>query len=416
MRTAKMSNTAHADCQSLIDELENAISSGSAARCLAIHERISDLFMAGSRTYSDEQLALFDDVLVRLSAEIEAEARAKLSRILADTDRALPKLIRSLAFDDAIEVAAPVLSRSPQLSDDDLVENASTKSQDHLLAIAQRIRLSELVTDVLVKRGDSRVLLSVAGNAGASFSLAGFEKLTTTARSDLTLARAMIRRSDVPRQYFLKLIENASASVRAKLEADLPGASATITAAVNDVATTMSQGARKASRRHDKAMRDAQQRFSGQHITEVNVHATAVSQRFERTVVALARLGRFPVELVEKALLDKGADMVLILAKAAGCSWTTTKALLRMYAAKRTLSGDELDRAYATFERLDPRTARLAVSFHQRRAKSPTGTARADAQVSIAQRSIAQASMETEPSVSLAPDDLGVTELSAENV
>ena len=408
-----MSDTSHAECQSLIDELESAISSGDAQRRLEIHQRISDLFMAGSRTYSDQQLALFDDVLVRLSAEIEAAARAKLSRVLADTDRALPKLIRSLAFDDAIEVAAPVLRRSPQLTDNDLVENASTKSQDHLLAIAQRISLSELVTDVLVKRGNRRVLRSVAGNAGASFSLAGFEKLTTNARSDRALARAMIRRSDVPRQYYLKLIENASASVRAKLEAAIPGASATITAAVNDVAATMSRGARKASRRHGNAMRDAQQRFSGQHITEVNVHATAASQRFERTVVALARLGRFPVELVEKALLNEGADMVLILAKAAGCSWTTTKALLRMYAAKRTLPPHDLDRAFARFERLDQKAARLAVTFHERRAKLPPGTAPADPPGSIA-----QASMEpdlAQPSVPLAADELPAAELSAEN-
>src|SRR5437867_368165 len=159
-----MSAVAHIECRSLIDELEGAMCAGDPRRRLEIHRRISDLFMAGSRTYSDQQLVMFDDVLVRLSAEIEARARAKLSRLLANADKAFPKLIRSLAFDDAIEVAAPVLSQSPQLSDEDLVENASTKSQDHLLAIAQRLRISELVTDVLVDRGDRRVLRSVAGN------------------------------------------------------------------------------------------------------------------------------------------------------------------------------------------------------------------------------------------------------------
>src|SRR3954468_20583135 len=133
---------------SLLDELERAVSSGNHARRVDMLERMSDLFLAGSRRYSDSQLAVFDDVLVRLAAEIEVRARAGLARTLADTDRPLPKLIRSLAFDDAIEVAGPVLRRSPQLSDDDLVENASCKSQDHLLAIAERIQLSELVTDV----------------------------------------------------------------------------------------------------------------------------------------------------------------------------------------------------------------------------------------------------------------------------
>ena len=158
------------DDPSFIDELEDAICVGNPRRRAQMLERISDLFMAGSRYYSDPQLALFDDVLTRLSAEIEIKARAKLAHAMAETDKALPKLIRSLAFDDAIEVAAPVLSRSSQLSDADLVENASTKSQEHLLAIAQRIQLCELVTDVLVERGDRRVLRTVAGNDGARLS------------------------------------------------------------------------------------------------------------------------------------------------------------------------------------------------------------------------------------------------------
>jgi uncharacterized protein (DUF2336 family) len=391
----KMPATLDTDCKSLIDDLQDAFSSGNAGRRLKMLERVSDLFMAGSRNYSDEQLTLFDDVLVQLTGEIEVNARAKLSRLLADTDKAVPKVIRLLAFDDAIEVAAPVLSRSPQLSDDDLVENASTKSQDHLLAIAQRIRLSEMVTDVLVNRGDHCVRRSVADNAGARLSLAGHEKLTTHARSDRALAHAMLCRSDVPRQYFLKLVENASASVRAKFEAALSASPATIAVAVNDVATAMSEDAREASHPHLNAVRDGQQRCRAQSTLKVNVHAPAVAQRFDRTVVALARLGRFSYLLVERALLDYGADMVLILARAAGCSWTTTKALLRMYASKRTLSLQDLARAFEKFERLSPKAARLAVNFHERRAKLQTSTQApikkgsirmSDARTSIAER------------------------------
>jgi uncharacterized protein (DUF2336 family) len=352
---------------SLLDELERAVASGNHARRVDMLERMSDLFLAGSRRYSDSQLAVFDDVLVRLAAEIEVRARAGLARTLADTDRPLPKLIRSLAFDDAIEVAGPVLRRSPQLSDDDLVENASCKSQDHLLAIAERIQLSELVTDVLVSRGDLRVLRSLAGNPGASISLAGYEKLTEKAPSDRSLARAMLNRSDVPRQFFLKLVENAAAAARANLTATLPSARAAIAAAVDDVATALGADAREVSRPHRQAMRDAFQRFSRKTVTEADVHAAADAQRFERTVVALARLGRFPVALVERALLDEGADLVVVLARAAGCSWTTAKAVLRMYVAKRSVLPQDLDRAAAKFERLSPESARLVVTFHERR-------------------------------------------------
>ena len=75
--------------------------------------------------------------------------------------------MRALAFDNAIDVAGPILIKSEQLDDPTLVENASEKSQEHLLAISRRRSLSESVTDVLVTRGDQQVLLSAVGNEGA---------------------------------------------------------------------------------------------------------------------------------------------------------------------------------------------------------------------------------------------------------
>src|SRR5262245_65659100 len=141
---------------------------------------------------------------------------------MAGMHSAPPRVDRSFAFDDAVEVAGPVLVRSQQLNDDDLVENATTKSQDHLFAIAQRLKLSETVTDILVDRGNERVVHRVVRNKGARFSLAGYGKLTNRARYDRKLTLVLGERSDIPRQYFLKLLEAASSTVRAKLEAANP--------------------------------------------------------------------------------------------------------------------------------------------------------------------------------------------------
>ena len=63
----------------------------------------------------------------------------------------------------------PVLCFAGQefLDDETLIEGAKTKGQEHLLAISQRTRLSEGVTDVLVERGNQKVIISTAANAGA---------------------------------------------------------------------------------------------------------------------------------------------------------------------------------------------------------------------------------------------------------
>jgi Uncharacterised protein conserved in bacteria (DUF2336) len=260
-----------AESRSLLDELINAVATGNVKQRLRIVLRITDLFVAGSRSYSGQQIALFDDVLRELSADIEVKARAKLAHKLASIDNAPPKLIRSLAFDDKIEIAGPVLVHSQQLSDADLVENATTKSQDHLLALAQRLKLSEAVTDVLVARGDRRVVHKVVRNKGATFSLAGYDKLTTHAYGDRKLTLALGRRSDIPRQYFLKLLETASSSVRAKLEADNPHAAEAIRDTIDSVATMMQREARDVSQEHALAMREAKRRFSIGRIETVPV-------------------------------------------------------------------------------------------------------------------------------------------------
>jgi hypothetical protein len=358
-----------AESRSLLDELISPLASATTKHRLRIIDRVTDLFAAGSRSYSRDQIALFDDVLHRLCADIEVAARAKLSQRLVGLGNAPPRLIRSFAFDDAIEVAEPVLVHSEQLSDDDLVKNATTKSQDHLFAIAQRLKLSETVTDVLVERGDERVVYRVVKNKGARFSLAGYGKLTNRARYDRKLTLALGERSDIPRQYFLKLLETASSTVRAKLEAMNPQAVAEIRDTVDDVATAMQREVRKGSRAHVAAVREAKRRFNVRPITEASVHGPAHAQDFEKTVVALSRLGVFSVDLVERALLDEGEDMVLLLAKAAGCSWTTARELLLMYAANRSLKADDITRAFERYKKLSQETARNIVAFYERRIK-----------------------------------------------
>jgi uncharacterized protein (DUF2336 family) len=363
-----MSSSAASESYLLIDELEETLASGDGRNCEKMMARVADLFMAGSRRYSDEQIALFDDVLLRLSTEIEMHARARLSQQLAYVDNAPPKLIRSFAFDDAIDVARPVLARSARLSDSDLVENAASKSQEHLHAIGQRPKLSAVITDVLVERGNDRVVRSLARNAGAHFSQSGYGKLTVRAGRDCVTAFRTIQRDDIPRQYLIKLIETASANVRQMLEAANPEATVAIRSAVNEVAGALHQEAREASREHAAALRDADRRFKAGTITEANVRAPARAQHFEETVVALAKLGNYPVEMVERALLDDGAGMILILAKAAGCSWVTTKELIVTFTASRSMSKDDLNTAQASYERLTQQTARRIVNFREKRA------------------------------------------------
>ena len=163
--------------RSLLDELETTLASGSNSRGIEILTSVTDLFINGAPRFSEDQIGVFDDVMARLMVRIEAKARAKLAQRLAPIANAPRNVIQLLAFDDDIEVARPVLTRSERLSEHTLVATANSKSQQHLYAITQRDALSEAVTDILVERGDRDVVHAVVKNRGARFSDAGFRLL-----------------------------------------------------------------------------------------------------------------------------------------------------------------------------------------------------------------------------------------------
>src|SRR6201987_2230144 len=131
-----------APSESLLDELQTTLAHGTVARRVETLRRVTDLFINGAIDYSDDQIGLFDDVFQCLIQHIEISAKALLSQRLAPIDTAPPQTVRTLAFDEPIEVAGPVLSQSTRLDDETLIETARHKSQAHLVAISMRKELS----------------------------------------------------------------------------------------------------------------------------------------------------------------------------------------------------------------------------------------------------------------------------------
>jgi uncharacterized protein (DUF2336 family) len=355
----------------LLDELEAALSSGTNMRRIEMLTRITDLFVGGAPRFSEDQINLFDDVMVRLVARIEAKARAKLSQRLAPIANAPTNVVHMLAFDDDIEVAMPVLSQSERIGERELLANAASKSQQHLAAIAQRKSLSEAVTDVLVERGDREVVQSVVKNSGARFSDAGFRILVKRSAGDDALATEVGKRHDIPRPHFLVLLEKASSTVRARLAAENPQASAAVEGIVAEVVGGIRNEARNASPDFAAAQAEVERQNRIRRIGEAEIYQYARDRKFEETAIALSLLCDTPIDVVERALLDPGAEIVLILAKVAGLSSTTTKAILLLRAADRGMSANDLEQALASFNRLQPDTAGRVLGFFRTRVKKP---------------------------------------------
>jgi uncharacterized protein (DUF2336 family) len=352
---------------SLIRELEDALSSGSTERRERTLRRVADLFAFGSSHFSSDHIAVFDGVFGHLVADIEQSARAELAQRLSTIPNAPPKVIRKLAFDDAIEVAGPVLTHSEQLDNVTLVENANTKSQQHLMAITRRKTLADTVTDVLVERGNRDVALSVAQNAGAKFSETGYVRLVKRSEHDDELARSVGSRPEIPRHHFLKLLSTASKAVRISLEGAHPEHAAEIKHVVAKVATEIQAKAAAHSRDYAAARERVEALRSAGRLGESHIAAFAQAGKFEDTAVVVAMLSTLPIDVVERVLVHDRVETILIVAKAMDLSWPTVRALLLLRTGKGNLSSQALEQHMANFMRLKRATALQTIEFLRKR-------------------------------------------------
>jgi uncharacterized protein (DUF2336 family) len=368
-----MSSKSDATTESLLDELQTTLAHGTVARRVETLRRVTDLFIDGAVDYSHQQIGLFDDVFQCLMVHIETSARALLARRLATIDTAPPLTIRALAFDDLIEVASPVLSRSERLDDETLIETARNKSQEHLMAISTRRVLSGAVTDVLVLRGNDEVIQSTVNNPGAEFSERGFTRLVHRAEGDDNLATCLGMRPTIPRHLYLKLIAKASVTVRQRLEASHPQlAGEEVPTAVREATRRARSAPSAISRETAIAHALVKSLYEDGRLDEFQVAAFAEAGKFDEANAAIAALANVSVSTAENMMVETRAEGVMILAKVSGMSWTTVRALINMRDELSSMAPSDLAACKATYERLRPSTAQQVLRFHRMQQTAPS--------------------------------------------
>jgi uncharacterized protein (DUF2336 family) len=354
-----------AEAKSLLQEINEAILQGSPDSCARAVRHATDLLIAGR--YTEAQIWTFGEVIGRLADEIELAARAELAKRLARTDKAPINVVKKLAFDDSIDVAGPVLRHSERIDAKTLVANARTKSQAHLLAIAKRTFVPDVVTDELVTRGDQEVVRSVAANKGARISDFGFLHMIRRCEGDSILAEHLGLRKEIPRHMFHQLIAKASDDVRRKLERERPELAGQIQNSVADVAGVLHSKFGPASKNYFDAKRVMTTQHRYGNLNESSILEYARGHKTEEATVGLSLLCSLPVEVVERALVDTGGELTLILAKALDFGWETAMALLFLGAKDHRISAGHLDNMKDQYARLNVDTSRDVLRLYQSR-------------------------------------------------
>ena len=159
-------------------------------------ESIADLFAGSASTLTDRERTLMFAILHQLVRDAEMAVRRTISEQLAD-EETLPRDLAMILANDEIEVAFPILSKSPVLQDFDLIEVIRQRTLEHQLSISIREVVSPGVSGALVETGNPDVIVKLLKNHGAQISEKTMGYLVEESKRVDTFQEPLLRRKDL---------------------------------------------------------------------------------------------------------------------------------------------------------------------------------------------------------------------------
>jgi uncharacterized protein (DUF2336 family) len=350
--------------KTLATDLEGTTKGDASERRARMLREVTDLFLLDADRLNENQIGVFDEVLVCLIERMEAQTLAQLSISLADTNLAPRKVVRQLAHHQEATVAAPVLTKSNRLSDAALLEIATTRGQQHLLAISGRPGLNEPLTDVLLERGDNQVSHALVANSGARFSEAGYSSLVERAGKDDKLAEQLGLRPDMPADVRRDLLSKASVAVQKRLlKAATPEIRVEIQQAIQSVAKQIEAEAPRPVVDYREAEGKVLALNRAGKLGDQTINRFAMQDEHTNIIAALSLLATVDIKTIEPLLGNPKPDGLIVACKASRLDWSTAAMVLRCRPNCPPLSKPELKQARELFDSLSLSAAQNTIRF-----------------------------------------------------
>ncbi len=306
-----------------------------------------------------------------LVVEAERDIRQRLSERLADASWAPSALINILALDE-IEIARPIIARSPVLQDHDLIRLMVQATLEHQIEVARRPRLSASVVEAILARDEPAVLTALASNDTAELSPDGLRRIVGRARDIVALrsplARHPLLSSELAEQLYLWVGRALRDALTARFHLDPE----TMARAVDETLRAAHSGE---SPSHDGAVESEEDRAEMERSLVEKLDAAGQLRpgyllrvlregRLSLFVTALARLGRFDSAQIRRAIDSNRPELLALACSAVAIDRSVFPTILehvRQLNGGRPGGGDEgARRAGSAFGPFTPDVAGMA--------------------------------------------------------
>lgn len=336
--------------------------------------RTADLLaLAGSRSVDDRQRLMLgvvalcnanpptdgcepvlSDIFLALARDAETRIRQTLAEQLADAVWA-PRALLDLLMMDEIDVARPVIARSPLMRDEDLLRILVEATLEHQVEVARRPHISGRVADAVIDTGLPAPMTALASNATAEIGESGLQRLIEHARRIAALRSPLSRHPRLNQKLAMTLYAMVGDALRTELQSRFvdagPALPAAISSAIESAAArpqSPSMTVLLASSGDGAGDRDEMDRrlvgklqMSGQLKAGFLVRAVREKQLglFEH---GLSALSGFPLGQVRQAVRRGAPDALYLACAAVGIDRAVFPTLLKeMRALTGGLPGDE---------------------------------------------------------------------------
>lgn len=310
---------------------------------------VTDLFLLDEAP-SEASQAHYGDIALHSLPHLETGDRRDYAERVSATPTLPRDVAVTLASDPDSDVARLVLKLSPVLTDTDLAAIAVSQSQHHLMAIAERVRLSESVTDILVERGDRDVLHTVSANEGASLSDKGFDRLIERGAGDSAINLALSTRSDLTpnrAERVMRIVEQLSdeGGLRSKPSAE---------------ALTLARQARHQRLEVKLLLADL---AAGTRPLDEVVTVLAEDDRAFHLAQVFAQVASLTTEQSLRVLMQRDASGIAVTCRALGLSNGAYEAILTLRARRLIFAKDRVKDDLKSYVELDSATAERTMRF-----------------------------------------------------
>jgi len=325
--------------------------------------RVTDLFTASSGSFNEQASLHLEGILESLARTVGSDARRDLGRRLGNLNNALHSVVVKLA-NDSISIANPLLTRSPVLEDQDLIDIVDCRTQEHLLAISTRTNLHESVADALAEKGNNDVLLSLAQNTGAVLSRPTAAHLVGRSQVFEPLQVPLVGRSDIPTDLVFQIYWWAPQVVRKQI---LSVAENLGPSELNELLKSAGEPPTNDITRQEGTLSPAQELVrelaKNETLTEDSLVDFLRGGQVPEFAVALAHVSDINLVTARRVLQDKDSESLAMVCKANGFNKQTFTSLESLVYQGATRAPDQIAAQHAVFDKVDPGLAKTALAI-----------------------------------------------------